>query len=70
MFDRFFLFWALFWGRDTCVKYSLERTREREGRLRAALAPILNHSKADGKAPPVKFSVDDCRRIASEVGLS
>ena len=36
--------------------------------LRAALAPILAHADADDKAPPIRFSVEDCRRTKEAVG--
>lgn len=32
-------------------------------RLRSLLAPILRHASAHDFAPPISFSVDDCRRI-------
>jgi len=36
-------------------------------RLRAALAPILAHADAGEVAPPIRFSVGECRRVKREV---
>lgn len=36
-------------------------------RLRAALAPIICHADAPDTAPPLRLSVEDCRKIESEV---
>lgn len=69
MLNRFFYFWAVFWGRDDCTKYALMRTEEEARRLRKAVAPLLKHAKADDKAPPLKFSVDACRKIKENVGF-
>lgn len=37
------------------------------GRMRAALLPILRHADQSGTAPPLRLSVEDCRRIKEMV---
>lgn len=40
-----------------------EEQKTENARLRAALSPILRHADAHDFAPPLKFSVADCRKI-------
>lgn len=45
------------------VSYMQERYENRLKKLEIAIAPILKHAESDDKAPPIKFSVQDCWQI-------
>lgn len=36
-------------------------------RLRAALAPILRHAAQPDTAPPLRLSVEDCKKIKERI---
>lgn len=36
-------------------------------RLRHLLSPIIRHADAHEYAPPISFSVDDCRKIKEKI---
>ena len=64
---------------DDCLREWFERTQyegmyqegraiiSENARLRAALAPIIRHADAHEFAPPISFSVDDCKKIREKI---
>lgn len=56
------------WYCEELIIPAIRNLEEDKRLLRSALAPLLAHALADDKAPPIKFSVQDCRKIKEALG--
>lgn len=61
---------ALFPSVWFCHQKYARQIRRENARLSAAIAPLLQHALAEDKAPPIRFSVEDCRKIKEKVNGS
>ena len=72
---RIKLAWVIFWGSIWMLRSGeivawtewTAPTEDENARLRAALAPILNHADSHDYAPPIRLSVRQCREIKEMV---
>lgn len=49
------------------MRQQMEKLIDERDALLAILAPILSHAEAHDYAPPIRFSVADCREIKAVV---